>query len=81
VSISIDTYGNNWTKAIETDSLNWTNLIDIGGWHGKVINQFEIIGIPLNILLDKNGKIIDVNSTGDLLQKKLDFMLNVDSNN
>ena len=81
VSISIDTYGNNWTKAIQTDGLSWTNLIDIGGWHGKVTNQFEIKGIPLNILLDKNGKIIDVNSTGDLLQKKLDFMLNVDSNN
>ena len=75
VSISIDTYGNNWTKAIETDSLNWTNLIDIGGWHGKVVNQFEIKGIPLNMLLDKDGKIIAVNSTGEALLKKLDFLL------
>jgi peroxiredoxin len=75
VSISIDTYGNNWTKAIETDSLNWTNLIEIGGWHGKVTNQFEIKGIPLNILLDKDGKIIAVNSTGEALLKKLDFLL------
>jgi peroxiredoxin len=81
VSISIDTYGNNWKKAIETDGLNWTNLIEIGGWHGKVTDQFEIKGIPLNILLDKEGKIITVNSTGELLQKKLDFLLNVDSNN
>jgi peroxiredoxin len=81
VSISIDTYGNNWTKAIETDGLSWTNLIEIGGWHGKVTKQFEIKGIPLNILLDKEGKIITVNSTGELLQKKLDFLLNVDSNN
>jgi peroxiredoxin len=81
VSISIDTYGNNWAKAIETDGLNWTNLIEIGGWHGKVTDQFEIKGIPLNILLDKEGKIITVNSTGELLQKKLDFLLNVDSNN
>ena len=75
VSISIDTYGNNWTKAIETDGLSWTNLIDIGGWHGKVVNQFEIKGIPLNILLDKDGKIIAVNSTGEALLKKLDFLL------
>ena len=81
VSISIDTYGNNWKKAIETDGLSWTNLIEIAGWQGKVTNQFEIKGIPLNILLDKNGKIIAVNSIGDLLQKKLDFLLNVDSNN
>ena len=81
VSISIDTYGNNWTKAIETDGLSWTNLIDIGGWHGKVTNQFDIKGIPLNLLLDKDGKIIAVNSTSELLLKKLDFLLNVDSNN
>jgi alkyl hydroperoxide reductase subunit AhpC len=81
VSISIDTYGNNWKKAIETDGLSWTNLIEIGGWHGKVTKQFEIKGIPLNIILDKEGKIITVNSTGELLQKKLDFLLNVDSNN
>lgn len=75
VSISIDTYGNNWTKAIEKDELSWINLIEIGGWHGNVTNQFEIKGIPLNILLDKDGKIITVNSTGELLLKKLDFLL------
>lgn len=75
VSISIDTYGSNWTKAIEKDGLLWTNLIEIGGWHGKVTNQFEIKGIPLNILLDKSGKIIAVNSTGEALLKKLDFLL------
>ena len=81
VSVSIDTFADNWIKAIEKDSLTWTNLIDIGGWHGKVTNQFEIKGIPLNILLDKNGKIITVNLTIELLLKKLDFLLNVDSNN
>ncbi len=75
VSISIDTYGNNWTKAIEKDGLSWTNLIEIGGWHGNVTNQFEVKGIPLNILLDKDGKIVAVNSTGKALLKKLDFLL------
>ena len=75
VSISIDTYRNNWTKAIEKDGLSWTNLIEIGGWHGNVTNQFEIKGIPLNLLLDKGGKIIAVNSTGKALLKKLDFLL------
>ena len=81
VSISIDTFADNWIKAIEKDGLTWINLIEIGGWHGKVTNQFEIKGIPLNILLDKEGKIIAVNSTSELLIKKLDFLLNIDSNN
>jgi peroxiredoxin len=81
VSISIDTFADNWIKAIEKGGLTWINLIEIGGWHGKVTNQFEIKGIPLNILLDKEGKIIAVNSTSELLIKKLDFLLNIDSNN
>lgn len=80
VSISIDTYDGNWKSAIEKDQLTWTNLIEIGGWQGKVTKQFEIKGIPLNILLDKEGKILAVNATGDLLSKKLDYFLNVDSN-
>jgi peroxiredoxin len=75
VSISIDTFGDNWTKAIDKDGLAWINLIEIGGWHGKVTNQFEIKGIPLNILLDKEGKIIAVNSTREMLLKKLDLLL------
>lgn len=75
VSISIDTFGDNWTTAIDKDCLTWINLIEIGGWQGKVMNQFDIKGIPLNILLDKYGKINAVNSTGEMLLKKLDFLL------
>lgn len=81
VSISIDTNDKNWLTAIEKDKLIWTNLIDTDGWHGKVVTQFEIKGIPLNILLDKNGTIVAVNLRGDLLREKLDYYLNVDSNN
>jgi peroxiredoxin len=81
VSISIDTYEGNWKKAIEKDQLTWTNLIDTDGWHGKVVTQFEIKGIPLNILLDQSGTIVAVNVYGDLLREKLDYYLNVDSNN
>ncbi len=81
VSISIDTNDKNWLAAIEKDKLTWTNLIDTDGWHGKVVTQFEIKGIPLNILIDKNGTIVAVNLRGDLLREKLDYYLNVDSNN
>ncbi|MES2545126.1 MAG: TlpA disulfide reductase family protein [Bacteroidota bacterium] len=81
VSISIDTYDKSWMTAIENDNLTWTNLIDTDGWHGKVVTQFEIKGIPLNILVNKNGTIVAVNVTGDILREKLDYYLDVDSNN
>ena len=81
VGISIDTNKLKWIKAIEKDKLAWTNLIDTDGWHGKVVTQFEIKGIPLNILLDKNGTIIAVNVRGDLLREKLEYYLNLDNKN
>ena len=80
VSISIDTYAGNWKKAIIQDQMSWTNLIDVNGWQGKIVKQFGIKGIPLNILLDKEGTILAVNLTGDLLLEKLEHFLNVDSN-
>ena len=80
VSVSIDTYAENWRKAIVQDQMTWTNLIDIKGWQGKIVKQFGIKGIPLNILLDKEGTILAVNITGDKLLEKLEHFLNVDSN-
>jgi peroxiredoxin len=80
VSVSIDTYVGNWKSALDKDKLTWTNLIETGGWQGKVLKQFEIKGIPLNILIDKQGKIVAVNTRGDFLFEKLDYFLNVDSN-
>jgi peroxiredoxin len=80
VSVSLDTNVGNWKGAIDKDKLIWTNLIEARGWEGKVIKQFEIKGIPFNILLDKEGKIVAVNTRGDFLFQKLDHLLNVDSN-
>lgn len=76
ISVSIDTYVGNWKNAIEKDKLSWVNLIETGGWEGKVTKQFEIKGIPLNILLDKDGKILVVNAVGNLLYEKLEHHLN-----
>lgn len=76
VSVSLDTNQKLWLDAIEKDGLTWNHLIDTDGWHGKVVTQFEVKGIPFNILLDKQGKIIAINTRGDELLDRLEYLLN-----
>lgn len=58
VGVSIDDKKKNWLKAIEKDSLNWTNLID----KDKQVNdELGIQAIPFNYLIDENGIVLGVN--------------------
>jgi thiol-disulfide isomerase/thioredoxin len=62
VGISIDEDRDKWAKAVSKDKLQWPQFSDlkrrsgIGDYYG-LIETGE--GIPFNILLDKDGRIID----------------------
>ncbi|MFC7358303.1 TlpA family protein disulfide reductase [Jejudonia soesokkakensis] len=68
VSISIDDNRKSWIKAIEKDSLKWTNLIDIDK---KINDELEIPAIPFNYLIDKNGIVLGVNLSLDQIENEL----------
>lgn len=40
--ISLDTYCENWIKAIEAYILNWPNISDLKGWNNIVAKQESI---------------------------------------
>jgi peroxiredoxin len=60
-----------WIKAIHDDNLTWTHVSDLKFWDNAVAKQYGIRSIPFNLLLDKEGKIIARNVTGEDLQTKL----------
>lgn len=72
IGISLDTDKDNWLKAIEKDNLSWVNLSDFKGWDNELVQHYKIRGIPRNMLIDKMGKIIDVDLRGADLINKLD---------
>ena len=39
--------------------MKWTQLCDLKGWKGEVINKYKIQGVPFCLILDKEGRIID----------------------
>lgn len=74
--VSLDKTKENWVKAIEDDNLNWLHVSDLGYWNSSVVKLYNIQGIPTNLLLDKEGKIIAKNLRGESLNNKLKEIFN-----
>lgn len=71
LGVSLDNERPQWLAAIAKDQLQWTQVSDLKGWNSKVAEQFGIESIPSNFLLDKEGRIIAKNLTGEDLENKL----------
>ena len=71
ISVSMDDNRNAWLKAVDEDQLPWTQVSDLKGSKSPVKELYGIVSIPMNYLLDKEGKIIAKNLRGQELEKKL----------
>lgn len=71
-NVSLDADAEKWKQAIKKDNLTWTNHIcDFKAWQSPVVALYGFKGIPYNVLLDKEGKIIAKNLRGEDLENKL----------
>ena len=75
VSVSLDYEASAWKKAIISDGLIWTNLSDLNYWYSKELAPYEIRWLPVNYLLDTEGKIIATDLRGEQLEYKLEEIL------
>lgn len=71
VGISLDTDASKWKKAIKDDQLPWTQLSDLKGRENAIAKYYNVRGIPWNILVDKDGKIVAKDLRGFALEEKL----------
>ena len=71
LGISLDDNKQSWLAAIKKDGLDWTQVSDLKSWKNSVATLYGIQGIPMNFLLDKDGKIIAKGLRGEDLEKKL----------
>jgi len=71
LGISLDEHKDKWLEAIKKDGLVWTQVSDLQGWKNSVALTYGVAGIPMNFLLDKDGKIIAKGLRGEDLKNKL----------
>ena len=73
LGVSLDRPGQkeNWIAAIHKDNLTWTHVSDLQFWNNAAAKLYRVSGIPFNILVDPQGKIIGRNLRGPDLNNKL----------
>jgi len=71
LGVSLDNNKDKWLAAVKKDQLAWTQVSDLKGWQNKAADLYGIKGIPMNYLLDRDGKIIAKSLRGEDLEKKL----------
>lgn len=77
LGVSLDRPGqkDKWLKAIKDDNLAWTNISDLQDWSSPVVSLYGFDGIPFNVLIDPQGKVIGERLRGSGLEGKLQEVL------
>lgn len=73
--VSLDKTADNWTKAIESDKLVWTNVSDLKFWDCEAGRLYQVRSIPCNFLIDGNGVIVAKNLRGEALEQMLENLI------
>ena len=78
LGVSLDRPGqkDKWLEAIKQDKLTWQHVSDLKFWESIVVPLYRIQGIPYNVLVDPDGKIVAEGLRGEELHAKLDELLN-----
>jgi peroxiredoxin len=76
LGVSLDKEKDAWQKAIVADKLDWTHVSDLKFWNSKAVEIFKFDGIPFNVLIDPQGKVIGESLRGEDLENKLKQVLN-----
>ena len=75
LGVSLDQTKDDWQKAIKQDELSWTHVSDLKFWESPVVGLYGFEGIPFNVLLDPDGKVIAQGLRGSQLEAKLSEVL------
>ncbi len=75
LGVSLDKTKEDWLKAISEDQLTWQHVSDLKFWDSPMVNLYGFMGIPYNVLIDPQGKVITDNLRGATLDKKLTEVL------
>ena len=75
LGVSLDSDKSDWLKAIAEDKLSWKQISDLKQWSSAAVALYGFDGIPYNVLIDPQGKIIATELRGDALESKLAELL------
>ena len=75
IGVSFDEKKEAWVKAVDQLQMPWLQISDLKGWECAAAPIYKIDGIPDNILIDPQGKIVDRALRGKALHSRLQDLL------
>ena len=75
LGVSLDKDKEAWLQAIQNDSLKWKHVSDLKFWNSAPAALYNVQGIPYNVLVDPDGKVIAINLRGPQLGSTLSRIL------
>ena len=61
ISYSLDTSFDSWKQASINGRINWINISDLKGYKSETVINYNIRGVPMSFIIDKNGIIGNLN--------------------
>jgi len=68
---SLDEDREDWALASEEDGIPWINTSDLLAYASPIPEQFGVLAIPMNFLVDSQGVVVAKNLRGEKLDQKL----------
>ena len=75
VGYSLDKNKDAWIKGIEALNITWPQLSDCDTWNSQGAKLYAVQFIPLTVLIDPEGTIIERGLEGDALKEKLTVLI------
>lgn len=75
VGVSLDSNKEDWVRAIAALDMTWPQMSDLKGWESAGAQLYNVRGIPTNVLVDQQGRIVAQNLRGENLLDKLAELL------
>ncbi len=75
VSLSLDTDGEAWKKAVADLGMTWTQLCNPEGGSKQVGRAYGVEFIPTVLIIDRSGKVVSRGLEGEALAAKIDELM------
>ena len=74
LQVSLDDSREVWLDAIREDGLKWDHVSDLTRWNTPVVDLYGVDRIPFTVLIDPEGRIMEMNLFGSELLKELELI-------
>ena len=75
VGVSLDEDKSEWTEAVKSMNMTWTQLSDLQGWNNAAAQKYGIQAISFTVVVDSEGTVIDAGLRGEQLETAIGKLL------